>query len=145
MAVKLGRRIKKLKIREIHQVPGDAEEGQEPDEEVIILFYREPTTGQRNRYLAKGAALAKGLEKGDEEATRKILELQTESAAEILHSQEGIEFEYEEGAEPLALREAMMEYGGDYLRILSRVVFEGQMSTEFEEELGKSVKVSVSS
>jgi hypothetical protein len=144
MAVKLGRRIRKLKIREI-EPDQNLEEGQEPKEEVVILFYRDPTTGQRNRYLSKGAALAKGLEAGDEEATRAILELQTDAAAEILHSQEGIEFEYGEDEEPLSLKEAMLEYGGDYLRILSRVVFEGGMSTEFEEELGKSVKVSVSS
>jgi hypothetical protein len=143
MAVKLGRRIKRLKIREITP-PANGSES-EPSEEVVVLFYREPTTGQRNRYLAKGAALARGLEAGNEDATRKILELQTEAAADILHSQEGLEFEYEDGEEPQALKEAMLEYGGDYLRILSRVVFEGQMSTEFEEELGKSVKVSVSS
>lgn len=137
MAIKIGL-LQELRLYQ-HNAQGDLEDS-------LVLFFRPPTTSERNEYMAQIMKHSKCLKDlrtqrnepmTDEQvaAVAAMDQLRTEYGMKILSKVEGAEFP--EGQD---WREVFAEHGGNWLTMLCAHAYEGVKASKvgMEEDLGKS-------
>ena len=122
-------------------VPGSDKLGSEPKYNRIRFKFRNPTTKEKNDYMAKSAAMVPRL--STEDGLRELFDFRMKVALDIIEEVGG-DLDIVEGLAPV---DALVQYGGDYLGLLAQHVYEGRAEgAEVEEiDLGKSESTSASS